>query len=314
MPVTRLLRTEEDLASWVRRNPRVVDLSFAVLIVGLLAAMVLWQNFETVPYHVAFVSLAVVYGFRAWSVPVTAAALLAISATTGTDPRRALPHGAIDLEELSEIVLMPMILVAMAWHARRRDVMQRQVQAYADAERARWLREQEFLRDCSHALRTPLTVARGHVELIRDFRDPQEFESDVAIILGELDHLNRLASRLLAIADVERPDALHRQVLDLGQLVRNAATRWSASVDRRWECDVSEVSWVLADRERLESALDALVENAVKATGDAGLIRLACRPRGMQVEMTVSDDGPGHQRRGRRVRLRPLLEAAEPDR
>ncbi len=104
---------------------------------------------------------------------------------------------------------MPMILVAMAWHARRRDAMQRQVQAYADAERARWLREQEFLRDCSHALRTPLTVARGHVELIRDFRDPQEFESDVAIILGELDHLNRLASRLLAIADVERPDALH---------------------------------------------------------------------------------------------------------
>ena len=206
MPVTRLLRTEEDLSSWVRRNPRSVDLGFAVLIGLLLAAMVLWENFETVPYHIAFVSLAVVYGFRAWSVPVTAAALLAISATTGLILVERYRAGAIDLEELSEIFLMPMILVAMAWHARRRDAMQRQVQAYADAERARWLREQEFLRDCSHALRTPLTVARGHVELIRDFRDAQEFESDVAIILGELDHLNRLASRLLAIADVERPD------------------------------------------------------------------------------------------------------------
>ncbi len=53
------------------------------------------------------------------------------------------------------------------------------------------------------------------------------------------------------------------------------------------------VTWVLADRERLESALDALVENAVKATAAGGLIRLACRRRGSEVELTVADDGPG---------------------
>jgi signal transduction histidine kinase len=278
---------------WVRRHPKLIDLGFGVLIAALIVAMVLWEDFETVPYHLAFVALAAMYGFRIWSLRVTALVLVIITSTTGLILIDRYLSGEVEVEELSEIPLMPMILIAMAWHARRRQAMQREVQAYADGERARWLREQEFLRDCSHALRTPLTVARGHVELIRDFRDPREFDSDIAIVLGELDHLNCLASRLLAIADVERPQALRRQPMDAAQLIRDATTRWSGSTNRHWVCDVEGELWVLADAERLATALDALIENAVKATDPGGTIRIVGRRTGTCVSLAVADDGPG---------------------
>ncbi len=260
---------------------------------AMLVAMLLWEDFETVPYHLAFVALAAVYGFRVWSVRVTAAVLILLTAVTGIILVDLYFDEKVEIGELTEIVLMPMILVAMAWHAHRRAAMQRQVQAYADGERDRWLREQEFLRDCSHALRTPLTIARGHVELIRDSPSQEQFDNDIDIVLGEIDHLNRLASRLLAIADVERPQGLRLVSLDAGALVRDAAERWVGSASRAWSTDVSPESWVYADQERLATALDALVENAVKATEAGGRIRLICRGEAGQVFVGVADDGPG---------------------
>ena len=48
-------------------------------------------------------------------------ALLVITAATGLILVSRYAAGDIEIEELSEIILMPMILVAMAWHARRRE-------------------------------------------------------------------------------------------------------------------------------------------------------------------------------------------------
>src|SRR6478672_5002205 len=225
-------------------DPHLVDALFALLVLALLLVMIKAASWETVPYHVIFVSLAVVYGFRIWSVGTTGAVLLTLTLVTGAVLVQRWSTGRIEAEELSEIVLMPMILGVMAWHARRRAISQRQLEELAETERERRLREQEFLRDCSHALRTPLTVARGHVELFLETDDPVERQTDANIVLGELDRMNRLASRLLAIADVERPDALAVRRLDAATVVRAAANRWDASAHRAWVLEASRSAWV----------------------------------------------------------------------
>jgi len=46
---------------------------------------------------------------------------------------------------------------------------------------------------------------------------------------------------------------------------------------RRWQVEVDADGEVLADGERLEAALDALIENAVAATGTDGRILLRAR-------------------------------------
>jgi signal transduction histidine kinase len=288
-----------DTASRVSRrrrpppDPHLVDALFAVLVLLLLLVMIKAASWETVPYHVIFVSLAVVYGFRVWSVGTTGAVLVTLTVVTGGVLVQRWSTGRIEAEELSEIVLMPMILGVMAWHARRRALSQRQLEELAETERGRRLREQEFLRDCSHALRTPLTVARGHVELFLETDDPVERQNDADIVLGELDRMNRLASRLLAIADVERPDALAIRRLDAASVVLAAANRWEASVHRAWATEVGGAAWVNGDEERLSAALDALIDNAIHSTRDGDAIRLACESRPDRVTLAVADSGPG---------------------
>jgi signal transduction histidine kinase len=278
---------------WRLPSPRVIDVGFAVWVSVLLLAMVRFLEWETIPYHIIFVSLAVVYGFRVWSRGVMNLVLLFLTVVTGAVLVHRWYHGYIEAEELSEIFLMPLILLTMGWHVRRRAAVQAELAALAAHERERREREQEFLRDCSHALRTPLTLARGHVELLLESTDPVEQMEDARIVLDELDRMNRLASRLLAIADVERPDALVTRVLDLGGLAVAVHTRWSASVDRDWQLQLQGDVTVMGDAERLQAALDALLENAVRVTEPGQRVRTVCTQHRGRVWLGVEDGGPG---------------------
>ena len=276
-----------------RRVDHTVDFAYAVLVLVLVLAMAASVGYETVPYHVIFVVFTVVYGFRIWSVRTTASVLGAISVATGAVFVWHYVQGQVPADELTEIVLMPMILVAMVWHARRREAAQRRVEELVEAERGRREREREFLRDASHALRTPLTVARGHMELLAE-ADPRLEESpELDIVLGEMERMDRLAARLLVIAGLERQDGLTPSPLDLSALVRGVFARWGGSLPRRWVLDVDSGVVVVGESARLEEALDALVENAIRATQPDDLIRLVCRRRGHRVLVGVADDGVG---------------------
>ncbi len=270
-----------------------VDVAFAAWAVLLLYATFVMRGYETVPYHLLFVSFAAVYGFRVWSLPVTAAVLGAIVVSTGVVFYAHWLEDELPGDEMFEIFLMPLILGAMVWHARRRVVAQRQVEQLAGQERDRRLHEHELARDTSHALRTPLTIARGHIELIRESTDDELVRRDADVALEELDRIGRMASRLLAIAELERPDALTPRAVDVAGLVRDVHDRWSVSVNRRWSLEAPESLTLHVDEDVLRIVLDALVENAVAVTGPEDEVRVVCRPFREAVLLGVADSGPG---------------------
>jgi signal transduction histidine kinase len=276
-----------------RRTARVVDVGFAAWSVFLVWATYAMEGAETVPYHILFVSFAAVYGYRAWSLPVTSAVLGAIVVATGLVFVVHWEDGQLPPDELFEIGLMPLILGAMVWHARRRFAAQRQVEQLVDHERERRLHEHELARDTSHAVRTPLTIARGHLELVQEADVSDEVRRDVDVALAELDRIGRMASRLLAIAELERPDALSMQVIDLALLTRSTWERWSASVPRSWSLDAPAELPVRADVDVLRIVLEAIVENAVAVTGEGDAVQLVCRRHGTEIVLGVADSGPG---------------------
>jgi two-component system, OmpR family, sensor kinase len=270
-----------------------VDIAFACITVVLLYATLVMQGYETVPYHILFVTFAAVYGFRVWSLPITVGVLGAIVVGTGIIFYEHWRNDELPGDELFEIVLMPAILGAMVWHARRRFAAQRQVEHLAARERERRLHEHELARDTSHALRTPLTIARGHVDLIRESSDDEQVRRDAEVALQELDRIGRMASRLLAIAELERPDALTPRPMDLAALVREVHERWSVSVTRKWSVEAPESLPVLVDDDVIRVVLDALVENAVAMTQPRDEVRLVCRRFRDSVLLGVADSGPG---------------------
>jgi signal transduction histidine kinase len=279
-----------DIGSRLRRHW--LELAWGLFAAANLAVIMLLDQWETIPFHFIWVSLTLLYGLRVWSVRTTATVLAAVMVATGLALGWTVSHGAERPDELSEVPLMAGMFVAMVWHARRRQSATEEVRRLAESEHRLREREREFVRDASHELRTPITIARGHAELIRTNGESQITE-DAEVVLDELDRLSRISERLLILAAAEHPDFLRLAPLHLDELVIDVARRWSAAAPRRWTVDIAAGGSLLGDEERLAAALDALVENAVKFTGVDDQIALSGRSDDGHAVIEISDEGEG---------------------
>jgi signal transduction histidine kinase len=280
-----------DALEWPNRE-RWIDVAWVLFSLVNLAAMLLIPSWETVPFHFIWVSLTVLYGFRVWRTRPTLTVLAAVMVMTGLFIWIDYSRGAQPLDEITEVPLMAAMFVAMVWHARRR------LSAMEEAERVsmenlRLLeRERRFVLDASHELRTPITVALGHTELIqRRATDPTIVE-DVDVIADELARLRRLVDGLLLLAGTEDSQQLHLLPVDVAEIVVDAFRRWAAT-PRRWVLGAAEEAIVLADRDRLAVAFDALIENAVQHTREQDTIEVGVRRRDAAAVVSFRDTGAG---------------------
>jgi signal transduction histidine kinase len=154
--------------------------------------------------------------------------------------------------------------------------------------------QRQFLDDVAHELRTPITIARGHLEVLDD--DPAERAKTVEIVTEELDRRSRYVSDLLLLAKAEQPEFLAVRPVDLGELATDALTRVKAMAPRRWVLDAApSVGTVatLADPDRLTQALVNLATNAAQHTQEGDEIGVGVAANGDNARLWVRDTGPG---------------------
>jgi len=262
---------------------------FAVVNTALMFAV---PGQETIPFHFVYISMALVYGFQPWPLPKTYAILGVVAVTTGAALVWHVENNVIGWEETAEIPLMAVLFLVMVWHVRRRVAATREARRYADSEHEMREMQKRFVRFDSHELRTPMTVGRGFAELILDAQPGSQAAQDATVVLEELDNLERIAARLLTLARMDERSTVKPSVLPLSALLERTVTRWRPAANRDWRLGpISAV--VVADRPRLETALDSLVENAVRYTEEGGRIELAAHPDGESVVIEVRDNGLG---------------------
>lgn len=152
--------------------------------------------------------------------------------------------------------------------------------------------QRRFLDDAGHELRTPITIVRGHLELL-DERNTEEVEATRALVLDELDRMSRLVEDLVVLAKAERPDFLRPQPMDLGVLTDDVLDKSRGLGDRVWQLDARASGTVLADAQRLTQALLALATNAVQHTKLGEAVGLGSAVEGERVRLWVRDTGTG---------------------
>jgi signal transduction histidine kinase len=274
--------------AWLRRNP--LEAAWAVFAAANWVAMVLWPSWETIPFHFVWISLTFVYGVRVWSSRTMWAVLAAVVAATGASIFADAFNGIQLWGELFEVPLMSAMFLAMVWHAQRRQAALAEVQGVAEMRASLLERQERFLHDASHELRTPVTIARGHLELLRG-EHPDTPELDVA--LDEVGRMERIVERLLLLAKSEQAGFAFEEI-DLEAFLSDLFMRWSEVAPRAWRLEVDLAGRLLADPEGLRDALDALLENAVKYTDPGDVVELAAHPDGTGgVVIEVSDTGTG---------------------
>ena len=154
--------------------------------------------------------------------------------------------------------------------------------------------QRDVLDDVAHELRTPITIVRGHLELLDD--DPVERAATVELCLDELDRMGRYVEELLLVATARRPDFLSPAPVDVGELTETLFAKISALGDRDWRLVESPrpgALFVEADADRLTQAVVNLANNAVQHTDIGNRIDLAVREGPGAVQLSVRDHGPG---------------------
>jgi two-component system sensor histidine kinase BaeS len=159
------------------------------------------------------------------------------------------------------------------------------------------LTRRRLLADVSHELRTPLAVIQGNLEALVDGVYPPD-EAHLRPIIDETRVLERLVDDLRTLSLAESGALpLHREPTDPAVLLEDAAAahraRAAASgIDLRVEVPAG-LAAVDVDPVRMRQVVSNLVDNAVRAMPDGGVIVLTARSADGGLAIEVTDDGPG---------------------
>ncbi|NJR71303.1 MAG: HAMP domain-containing histidine kinase [Synechococcales cyanobacterium CRU_2_2] len=151
--------------------------------------------------------------------------------------------------------------------------------------------QRNFINDAGHELRTPVTIIRGHLELMDD--DPQEREETVALVLDELDRMARMVDDLVLLAKSDRPDFLQYELVDVRNFTEELFAKVRGLADRNW--DLAEVAQGKAeiDRYRITQTVVNLAHNAVQHTQIGDRISIGSAMQHDKLHLWVQDTGEG---------------------
>ncbi len=152
--------------------------------------------------------------------------------------------------------------------------------------------QRHFTDDAGHELRTPITIVRGHLEVL-DPADPDDVRSTVALVDDELERMNRMVSDLLLLARAEQLPFLHLRTVDIGALTRDVFEKLAALGNREFTLQSVDDGTAVLDAQRITQALLALADNACRYTHDGDRIGVGSARENGQLKFWVSDSGPG---------------------
>ena len=151
--------------------------------------------------------------------------------------------------------------------------------------------QRAFVDDAGHELRTPITIVRGHLELLGD--DPDERRDAVALVTDELDRMSRIVDDLLLLAKLEHPEFLRPKPVEVEPFTAELFAKAQTLEDRRWRLAEAAAATVVADEQRLTQAVMNLARNAVEHTDPDAAITFGSAAFDSDVRFWVADTGPG---------------------
>ncbi len=161
----------------------------------------------------------------------------------------------------------------------------------------------DFVANASHELRTPVSAIAGAAETLLSgaMDDPAQARLFVEMIARNAERLARLTNDLLDLSRIEsRQWPVKLEPVSVEGTARRAVEVCSEPARRKrieLRVEVPEGTTVLADARALEQVLVNLLDNAVKYTPDGGSATVTAEPvSGDQIEVVVSDTGPGIER------------------
>jgi two-component system sensor histidine kinase TctE len=156
-------------------------------------------------------------------------------------------------------------------------------------------KQQRFLADAAHQLRTPLAGLQAHTELALAQPMPQACRAQLEQVHRATIRTGRLANQLLTLARAEPGARSSSEEINLKDLAGAEAETWvrqslARDIDLGFELDAAAVE---GDAFLLREALSNLVHNALEYSNRGGRVTVRTGRRNGHAYLEVEDDGPG---------------------
>jgi signal transduction histidine kinase len=154
-------------------------------------------------------------------------------------------------------------------------------------------RQERFVADASHELKTPVAATQANVQLLRRWaaEDPARREEALAAIERSTARMSRIVADLVQLAHgddrlryANEPVALDDVLLEAAREARVLSEEGRVSIE-----ELEQVG-VRGDRDRLAQLVSNLVDNGLRAGGS---VRLGLGTSAGESRLWVADDGPG---------------------
>jgi signal transduction histidine kinase len=154
-------------------------------------------------------------------------------------------------------------------------------------------RQQRFVADASHELRSPVAAIRTELEVAQRTAGPDDWPAVADRLLGEEARLEAVIADLLLLASLDELAAMPDPVvIDLADEAREEARRREPHRGAvAIEVDAPAPAFVAGSRVQLRRAVGNLLDNAGRHARTS--VRLSVHQRDGHVRVLVDDDGPG---------------------
>lgn len=221
-----------------------------------------------------------VAGFLGWAnarralAPLATVTETALSITRADDLSRRIPLSTSPEDEVGKLIV--------AFN----DTIGRLEELFATQRR--------FVADVGHELRTPITVVRGNVDLMR--KVGVEDEEALHSIELEVEHLTRLVEDLLILAQAESGKLpMDLSLIELDTLLLEVVGQSGVLAEGKVTLEIGEIDQVVVcgDRYRLKQVILNLISNAIKYSPAGEKVVVSLAKAEQEARLTIRDFGSG---------------------
>ena len=156
----------------------------------------------------------------------------------------------------------------------------------------------DFISSVSHELRTPLTAIKGWSETILEMRSAETLIKGMRVITTETERLSSMVEELLDFSRIQNNRLMLQKdntdiLAELADAVLIYTERAAKNGIKINYHEPDGVAMIFGDKNRLRQVFLNIIDNAVKYTGNDGVINVEAVLKENSVEIRVSDNGCG---------------------
>ncbi|MBR6711749.1 MAG: HAMP domain-containing histidine kinase [Selenomonadaceae bacterium] len=158
-------------------------------------------------------------------------------------------------------------------------------------------KQQKFVSDASHELRTPAAVIKGYIDFIETYGTADEalLKENLKVIGSEAQNMQALLENLLFLSRTDQHrQKLNKKTLDLDDIVGDVMSKMKTIVKtHEVELTKNTPAKIFGDETTIRQMLRIFLDNAVKYTPEGGSIKVSSTVAGDKVSLSISDSGIG---------------------